>query len=300
MALIIRRLGSLFTESAPAPSTTAEEVEERQEDALLDIVRQHPQAGVWFIEVAMLLAGLSGLAVSIPCAGFLVSNWAVAGLCSRSVRLWIVLHCALQLVQAPVRLLFVLRVRRAESSGAREVQDCVERFTSAPAWKASRWASNVSRIWLGLGVVMLLATFGTTSLGREQCPGLFYWSWAVVALAGVRMAVTMQLFFRCFPDPMLPEQERPQGVSLEAIQKMPVFAYSPDDLDGAPETGCAVCLCEFVHDESLRQLPCGHSFHCPCIDKWLLMSKVCPLCNHDVEAAPTLWSAKVRRRCCSK
>ena len=53
-----------------------------------------------------------------------------------------------------------------------------------------------------------------------------------------------------------------------------------DDDDDAPS--CAICMQDYKVDDELRILPCGHEFHCECVDKWLPMKKICPLCRHDV------------------
>ena len=39
------------------------------------------------------------------------------------------------------------------------------------------------------------------------------------------------------------------------------------------------CNCLSAYDDSaeLRELPCGHHFHCTCIDKWLHINATCPL-----------------------
>ena len=56
---------------------------------------------------------------------------------------------------------------------------------------------------------------------------------------------------------------------------------------------CAVCLCDFCEGDELRLLPCGHSFHLQCIDKWLHKSKLCekeptcPLCNQSALPKPS-------------
>jgi len=59
-----------------------------------------------------------------------------------------------------------------------------------------------------------------------------------------------------------------------------VHASPPDD------TGtCAVCLDDFATGDSLRQLPCSHSFHPHCIDPWLATSVTCPVCKASVRQA---------------
>jgi len=51
---------------------------------------------------------------------------------------------------------------------------------------------------------------------------------------------------------------------------------------------CYICLSEYETGDSIRKLPCGHEFHCGCVDKWLTeMHRVCPLCRRDVCAEST-------------
>lgn len=47
---------------------------------------------------------------------------------------------------------------------------------------------------------------------------------------------------------------------------------------------CAVCLDNVVCGDNARKLPCGHVFHRPCADSWLLTSRKnsCPLCMRKV------------------
>lgn len=43
---------------------------------------------------------------------------------------------------------------------------------------------------------------------------------------------------------------------------------------------CAVCL--GPHARAAAELACGHSFHRPCIERWLRISANCPICRATV------------------
>lgn len=48
---------------------------------------------------------------------------------------------------------------------------------------------------------------------------------------------------------------------------------------------CAICMSEFVIGDKVRYLPCMHTYHCDCIDDWLIRSLTCPSCMEPVDAA---------------
>ena len=43
---------------------------------------------------------------------------------------------------------------------------------------------------------------------------------------------------------------------------------------------CAVCL--GPHERTASELACGHSFHRPCIERWLRIAANCPVCRATV------------------
>lgn len=45
---------------------------------------------------------------------------------------------------------------------------------------------------------------------------------------------------------------------------------------------CCICLSAYDDGVELRQIPCGHHFHCACIDKWLHINATCPLCKYNI------------------
>lgn len=69
------------------------------------------------------------------------------------------------------------------------------------------------------------------------------------------------------------------GVEQAFIDTLPLFLYKA--VQGLKESSdCAVCLCEFEGEDTLRLLPkCSHAFHADCIDTWLLSHSTCPLCR---------------------
>ncbi|KAL0697678.1 hypothetical protein Bca4012_053800 [Brassica carinata] len=45
---------------------------------------------------------------------------------------------------------------------------------------------------------------------------------------------------------------------------------------------CCICLSAYEDGTELRELPCGHHFHCSCVDKWLYINATCPLCKYNI------------------
>ena len=46
---------------------------------------------------------------------------------------------------------------------------------------------------------------------------------------------------------------------------------------------CSVCLEDFSPNDKIKRLPCLHTFHCNCINKWLQIKLKCPECNFDIQ-----------------
>jgi hypothetical protein len=250
-------------------------------DPLLDVVQQYPEEAAWFIKVVMFFGSVSGVLISIPCGAFLTMYWAPCGLCNRPLRYWVLVHCILQLLQAPVRLVFFLRLNQIQRRNG-DIQECVRQLTHSSAWRTSKVVSIVTYGWFILGVVWLL-----NSTYCKPCPGLYRLSLAVIFTAVARLLMTLIVFYHSFP----PRQgavaaPKPRGATSMVIDSMPLVEYTEQLRDQGAESSCAVCLSDFELDDMLRRLPCNHCFHRACIDKWLRRNKVCPLCLQDIEAVP--------------
>lgn len=50
---------------------------------------------------------------------------------------------------------------------------------------------------------------------------------------------------------------------------------------------CCICLAKYANNDELRELPCSHFFHKDCVDKWLKINALCPLCKNEVGESNT-------------
>ncbi|ESQ29060.1 hypothetical protein EUTSA_v10023515mg [Eutrema salsugineum] len=67
------------------------------------------------------------------------------------------------------------------------------------------------------------------------------------------------------------------GVMTECGTDSPVEHTLPHE-----DAECCICLSAYEDETELRELPCGHHFHCGCVDKWLYINATCPLCKYNI------------------
>ncbi|CAI5737129.1 unnamed protein product [Hyaloperonospora brassicae] len=75
-----------------------------------------------------------------------------------------------------------------------------------------------------------------------------------------------------------------RGASSSLLNQLPTYTFSTakeDDGRGIPD--CLICRCGFEVGEEIKSLPCFHSYHSDCIDLWLSLNKVCPVCQFRVD-----------------
>lgn len=80
-----------------------------------------------------------------------------------------------------------------------------------------------------------------------------------------------------------------RGIDEAIVKSFPTFLYSEvkERRIGKGGVECAVCLCEFEDDETLRLMPnCCHVFHADCVSVWLRNHSTCPLCRVDLVFQP--------------
>uniref|UniRef100_A0A0E0LXP4 RING-type domain-containing protein n=1 Tax=Oryza punctata TaxID=4537 RepID=A0A0E0LXP4_ORYPU len=73
-----------------------------------------------------------------------------------------------------------------------------------------------------------------------------------------------------------------RGLSADTLASLPSITYRAQDKQDGNTEQCVICRVEFEEGESLVALPCKHSYHSECINQWLQLNKVCPMCSAEV------------------
>lgn len=50
-------------------------------------------------------------------------------------------------------------------------------------------------------------------------------------------------------------------------------------IEGEVTESCSICFEDFKNKEMIGSVPCSHKFHKFCLDKWLKVNNICPLCR---------------------
>ncbi|CAL5014006.1 unnamed protein product [Urochloa decumbens] len=147
------------------------------------------------------------------------------------------------------------------------------------------WRSHDSGIWTVLYVLDVIWSLLTGRLVREKVDP------AVQSAVDSQMNAVDAPFREMSPtlaDVFETAAAAAKGMPAAAIAALPVTTFTHECMDGTDaatgdRTGCSVCLQDFEAGEAARSLPeCGHTFHLPCIDAWLLRHASCPLCRRAV------------------
>ncbi|XP_050444585.1 E3 ubiquitin-protein ligase Iruka isoform X2 [Cataglyphis hispanica] len=72
----------------------------------------------------------------------------------------------------------------------------------------------------------------------------------------------------------------PPPLPRKQIDEIPTTAISQSQVDCKLQ--CSVCWEDFKLSEPVRQLPCQHVYHAPCIIPWLELHGTCPICRQNL------------------
>lgn len=82
-----------------------------------------------------------------------------------------------------------------------------------------------------------------------------------------------------------------ERICLCSCKSGPVGDETKERLISQEDAICCICLAQYVDNDELRELPCTHLFHSECVDKWLKINALCPLCKLEVSEAGSVASS---------
>ncbi|CAD6245731.1 unnamed protein product [Miscanthus lutarioriparius] len=80
-------------------------------------------------------------------------------------------------------------------------------------------------------------------------------------------------------------EAKSKGLAADTIASLPSVTYQAQDKQDGNMEQCVICRVEFDEGESLVALPCKHPYHSECINQWLQLNKVCPMCSAEVSTS---------------
>ncbi|TKY50709.1 E3 ubiquitin ligase BIG BROTHER-related [Spatholobus suberectus] len=76
-----------------------------------------------------------------------------------------------------------------------------------------------------------------------------------------------------------------RGLSTDTIACLPSVNYKTGSDQHGSNDSCVICRVDYEDGESLTVLSCKHLYHPECINNWLKINKVCPVCSTEVSAS---------------
>ncbi|XP_004287200.1 PREDICTED: E3 ubiquitin ligase BIG BROTHER-related [Fragaria vesca subsp. vesca] len=76
-----------------------------------------------------------------------------------------------------------------------------------------------------------------------------------------------------------------RGLPADTIASLPSVSYKMGNGQNGSNESCAICRLDYEDGENLTVLSCTHSYHSECINNWLTINKVCPVCIAEVSTS---------------
>ncbi|CAA3009392.1 E3 ubiquitin ligase BIG BROTHER-related [Olea europaea subsp. europaea] len=73
-----------------------------------------------------------------------------------------------------------------------------------------------------------------------------------------------------------------RGLTADTIASLPSVNYKSQSIQDGSSDSCIICRLDYEDGDTLTLLSCKHSYHPECINNWLRINKVCPVCSAEV------------------
>ena len=72
------------------------------------------------------------------------------------------------------------------------------------------------------------------------------------------------------------------GLSDDIIKSFPVSKIKNVKKLSEDKKKCSICLEKFKNNDNTMIIPCTHLFHPNCIQKWMKIKNICPICKYKI------------------
>ena len=197
----------------------------------------------------------------------------------------VVTNVAMQLLQAPFRILLTLQLvsamQRSDSS-TRQMRIALQEIVEGFIFRTNQGMGWLSYILVAYSLCSMIACAIRQSISAPWLPTAFYLT-AVTILRSVAVAYAFWTNFRDVWSPTLAAVDTPR-MTQDDIDALRTCTHSDAVAENAETpSACCICLNEFTPDDKVLVLPCSdlHVLHAGCGTQWFVRSPRCPLCNAE-------------------
>ncbi|KAK4360222.1 hypothetical protein RND71_019174 [Anisodus tanguticus] len=76
-----------------------------------------------------------------------------------------------------------------------------------------------------------------------------------------------------------------RGLSADTIASLPSVNYKTQTASEGTTDSCVICRLDYEDGDKLTVLSCKHTYHSECLNNWLQINKVCPICSTEVSTS---------------
>ena len=254
---------------------------------VLDVMFIDPFRGGNYVRTEMLVGALWSCAWVVPSSLFLHYYGSLCWLVDPLLTIWLFTSACLRLLDLPAKLYLWYNTQQIllSEEDRRFLTRRLMKLTRGRVFWVLRKISMLSYLVLVGGFVRVW------QVQAADFPTFHHLCVILLCLTVLKILVSM---IRLYCELASAEKHHAHetvaflenGATLEQIEAIPSVNLSKAlKVKGSSVAGqtCAICIEEFQSGSRVKVLPCRHTFHSSCIDRWLIEVQSCPLCASDLQ-----------------
>lgn len=247
----------------------------------MELIFLQPQQAIDWLRLEMFVGLVWSFTVALPCLVYVQTNWTSCWESDSVLVIWLVAVSLCKVVDIPIKVLIFQRLQDIEDrlyfEDWRFATRRLLQLTQSVLYSSFSLLVSLSSVLQPLGVYRMWRG-GNTAEDLTQ----FYKLCVIVVVHYVLRCAYG--FFNYTKVLRLAERQRNwerrdfllRGATLEEIDNVKV-----EVVESIGQV-CAVCTEDYELGDKVRELKCGHYYHVPCIDLWLVQNRRCPLCSDEL------------------